>query len=211
MRVTTGIAGGRSLVVPKSELRPTQDKVRQALFSSLGGSVPGCRFLDLFAGSGSVGIEAWSRGAAFACCVEKDFKAVEAMEKNRAALRIPADALQIVKADVTKFLAGYRGEAFDFVFADPPYQRTAGFAPTLRRAKEDRGQKSEVRGQRSETEGRWSENVLAAIAAGSILKADGLLIFEQGEDEAVHEAPGWGVIQVRDYGAARLVFYRKAT
>ncbi len=201
MRITTGIVGGREIAVPKSDLRPTQDKVRQALFSSLGESIVGARVLDLFAGSGSVGLEAWSRGAEFVCFVEQDFRGVEAIKRNIESFKIPAAAVQVIRADAEKFLARPMiATPFDLVFADPPYRR------------------SEVRGQRSETgksdrlkaapQTGWGEKVLSLVETGSILRANGILIFEQGDDEAVCEAAGWEMLRERRYGSTRLVFYR---
>ena len=85
MRITGGSFGGRNLLVPKSdEIRPTQDRVREALFNIIQFEVPGCDFLDLFAGSGAVGIEALSRGAASVTFVEQNRRHVAVLEKNLA-------------------------------------------------------------------------------------------------------------------------------
>ena len=198
MRITTGIVGGRNILVPKSALRPTQDKVRQAFFSSLGDAIVGCRFLDLFAGSGAVGIEAWSRGAAFVCFVESDGRAIETIYRNVEDLGVPSEAIRIMKTDVARFLERpIFPKPFDFLFADPPYRK-----PGVR------GQRSEVRSPRAEVVGRWAEKVLAGVTACSILSSRGLLVFEQGDDEPVVDVAGWGIVQERRYGAARLVFYR---
>lgn len=195
MRITTGIVGGRNILVPKSEVRPTQDKVRQALFSSLGDAVVGCRFLDLFAGSGAVGIEAWSRGAEFVCCVESDQRAVETIYRNVEALKIPAEAMRIMKLDVARFLErAIFPKPFDFIYADPPYLRS-----------ELRGQKSAGR----KIERPWAEKVLAGVAGCSILAPSGLLVFEQGDDEPVLDVTGWGILQERRYGGAKLIYYRR--
>ena len=71
LRITGGTHRGRNIKVPKDDVRPTQDMVREALFSILQVDIGGCRFLDLYGGSGAVGLEAWSRGADFVCWVEK--------------------------------------------------------------------------------------------------------------------------------------------
>ena len=84
MRVIAGTAGGLRLVVPKTGLRPTMDRVKAAIFSSLGERVVGARVLDLFAGTGALGIEALSRGAASVMLVESDRAAVAAIEQNLA-------------------------------------------------------------------------------------------------------------------------------
>ena len=82
MRVIAGSAGGIRLAVPKRGVRPTMDRVKAAIFSSLGDSVGGARVLDLFAGSGALGIEALSRGASSAVFVEEDWQSAEIIERN---------------------------------------------------------------------------------------------------------------------------------
>jgi len=84
MRVIAGSAGGIQLDVPKSGVRPTMDRVKAAIFSSLGELVPGARVLDLFAGTGALGLEALSRGAASALFVEENAAAISAIERNLA-------------------------------------------------------------------------------------------------------------------------------
>ncbi len=121
MRIIAGAAKGRQLVVPKgTELRPTADRVREALFSSLQPVVPGARVLDLFAGSGALGLEALSRGAAAATFVERAGRSLEALRRNVAIVGL-ADTV-VVAGDVRATLAGeVPGAPFDLVLADPPY------------------------------------------------------------------------------------------
>ncbi len=125
MRVVAGTYGGRRLVAPPGDTtRPTSDRVREALFSVLGPSIAGARVLDLYAGSGALGIEALSRGAAVAVFVDRSPPAIKAIRANLAALAIEADvrrseSLQALRA------AAARGEAYDLVFLDPPYRRAA--------------------------------------------------------------------------------------
>lgn len=207
MKITTGMAGGRTIEVPKGALRPTQDKVRQALFSSLGEAVAGARVLDLFAGSGAVGFEAWSRGAEFVCFVEQDARAAEVIRRNAVAFGLPKDVYQIIKADVAAVLARpLFPEPFTLIFADPPYRRTlfrrdkaAGGLPKAETGKQTR--------EAAPADGSWQETVLNGVAAGPILSRNGLLIFEQGDDEAVCQGTSWRVIRERSYGAAKLVYY----
>ncbi len=99
-------------------LRPTPDRVRETLFNWLGQDLPGWTCLDLFAGSGALGFEAASRGARRVVMIERDAKAVSALEKNRALL--DASAVDILRADALAWLASNR-EAFDLVFIDPPF------------------------------------------------------------------------------------------
>lgn len=122
MRVIAGTAGGRRLAVPPGRaVRPTSERVREALFSALGPIVPGARVLDLYAGSGALGIEALSRGAEQAVFVERAPAAVRVIRGNLADLGIEGGV--VVAAEVGSVDAYIRrGGPFDVVFADPPYQ-----------------------------------------------------------------------------------------
>ncbi|MEA2439495.1 MAG: rRNA (guanine966-N2)-methyltransferase [Thermoleophilaceae bacterium] len=128
MRVVAGAYRGRRIEAPAGRAtRPTSDRVREALFSILG-PIEGVRVLDLFAGSGALGIEALSRGAAEAVFVESDARAAAAVRRNLDALGIQA---LVHRRDAFSWLASAAGaeEPFDLVFADPPYSsasRTAG-------------------------------------------------------------------------------------
>jgi len=123
VRVIAGTHGGRRLIAPPGDTtRPTSDRVREALFSVLGPSVQGAHVLDLFAGSGALGIEALSRGAATAVFVDRAPKAVEAIRANLAALGIEAD-VRLMEARAWLRTASARAEAYDLVFLDPPYRR----------------------------------------------------------------------------------------
>ena len=132
MRVIAGTAGGLTLHVPRSDLRPTMDKVRGAIFDSLRDVVPDARVLDLFAGSGALGIEALSRGAASVTFVESDRRAVESIQRNLATTRLSGT---VHGGDVFSFVDRLAGPAaFDLVFADPPYAHRPGerdFTPEL--------------------------------------------------------------------------------
>ena len=119
MRVIAGQAKGTPLqTVPGSGTRPISDRVKEALFDVLAGEVPGARVLDLFAGTGSVGIEALSRGAAQAVFVEKQSKAVATIRTNLQRTGL-MDRARVVKADVFRFLGG-EPEPFDLVYVAPP-------------------------------------------------------------------------------------------
>ena len=119
-RIIGGVAGGRRLSMPKGQAtRPTSDRVREGLFSSLGGDLTGRTFLDLYAGSGAVGLEAASRGATTVFLVERDARAVVVLRSNAAAVGLPN---VVVRAEnVARFLAEPLVTAFDVVFLDPPY------------------------------------------------------------------------------------------
>jgi 16S rRNA (guanine966-N2)-methyltransferase len=127
LRVVAGQFKGRRLAAPRgTRTRPTADRVREALFSMLG-DVDGAHVLDLYAGSGALGIEALSRGAASAVFVERDPRAVAAIERNLAAIGVEATVL---RRDVARFLAAEDG-AFDLVFCDPPYDSASRLAGPL--------------------------------------------------------------------------------
>jgi 16S rRNA (guanine966-N2)-methyltransferase len=128
MRVIAGEYRGRRLVTPAGfDVRPTSDRVREALFSILG-DIEGLRVLDLFAGSGALGIEALSRGATDAVFVENDHRAADAIQANLDAIGI-TDA-RLVRADALAWLRRAGGE-WDLVFLDPPYSSARNLAGTL--------------------------------------------------------------------------------
>jgi 16S rRNA (guanine(966)-N(2))-methyltransferase RsmD len=107
-------------------VRPTSSRVREALFDVLGGRVPGCAFLDLFAGTGAVGCEALSRGAARAVFVEADRRAARAAAENLRLLGGPAGEILEMEAGRALARLGERGERFDVVFLDPPWDLDLG-------------------------------------------------------------------------------------
>lgn len=127
MRVIGGMARGQRLIGPRSTgTRPTSDLVREALFDVIGPSVAGTGFLDLYAGTGAVGIEALSRGARRAVFVEKNRRQVEVIRDNLARTRLAGRA-EILPLDVARALAELAndGQEFEFVFMDPPYRDPA--------------------------------------------------------------------------------------
>ena len=124
MRVIAGTSRGRRLTAPdKASIRPTSDRVREAIFDILGsrGGVDGMAVADLFAGTGALGIEALSRGAASVVFVDTDPLAVAAVEENVAAVGLSDRVVEIVRADVLGWLGGRPPSTFDLVLCDPPY------------------------------------------------------------------------------------------
>ena len=194
MRITGGTLRGREIRVPGGAVRPTQDKVRAAIFSALGGFAAGARTLDLFAGSGALGLEAWSRGAADVCWVERDRRVLAVLQDNvrrlcpdggtRAQCRAQ-DAFRFLAQQAAPPAGGAPAAAgrWDLVLADPPYDRT-GTA-------------------------RWLEKTLPALEAGSMLRSGGLLVFEAGADEPPVARPGWSLLWDRTYGGTRVAMYRR--
>ncbi len=119
------IAGSRRSLplksVPGTDTRPTTDRIKETLFNILQSEIPGCRFLDVFAGSGGIGIEALSRGAAFAVFIENDSNAVRVIRDNISFTKF-GDAAHVLKGDAIRILSSQnRKDPFDIVFCDPPY------------------------------------------------------------------------------------------
>jgi 16S rRNA (guanine966-N2)-methyltransferase len=127
VRVITGIAKGRRLRSPETA-RPTADSVRSSIFNILGPDCRDARVLDLFAGSGALGIEALSRGAKHATFVDNDREACRAIEENLAVTRLEGT---LVRTDAERFLDGAPGEPYDLVFLDPPYERGLPFVAQI--------------------------------------------------------------------------------
>lgn len=183
MRVIAGSAGGTRLLVPEREVRPTMDRVKAAIFSSLGEFVIGARVLDLFAGTGALGIEALSRGAASATFVEENRGAVRAIEQNfvRTKLRGP---LRI--QEVFAFLQTSRGDAaYDIIFADPPYEKTR-------------------------QGGEFTRLLLDNENVARLLAPDGTFILEKRPEEQLIAPALWNIIRRKRYGATEVLFLRHA-
>lgn len=184
MRVVSGIAGGIPLIAPKTDLRPTMDRVKGAIFDSLGEAVAGARVLDLFAGSGALGIEALSRGAASATLVEKEARAVEAIHANLAKTRL--QGAQVHTLDIFSFLHRLAApESFDLILADPPYAKQKG----------DRD---------------FGAELLAEPALARALAPGGWFILEKLPGAPVPAGSGWELIRERRYGATEVAFLRRA-
>jgi len=129
MRVIAGVARGHSLIAPRDRgTRPITDRVKETLFGILGERVPEARVLDLYAGSGAIGIEALSRGAEHVTFVEQSRAAITALRANLDRTDLGASAT-IAPFDVERFLARTTEEAWDLVFLDPPYELRAIVAP----------------------------------------------------------------------------------
>ena len=180
MRITGGVHRGRVLKVPEGmEVRPTQDRVREALFNILMHDIAGARFLDLFAGSGAVGLEALSRGAASATFVELNARHISFIKTNAAMLKI---APQIVQADAYRYVSDFSGIPFDIAYADPPYAL------------------GEERGFLEMTQ---------MLAERNVVRPGGLFIAETTSRTALNEAPGWDLCRDREYGKSRLLIWKR--
>jgi 16S rRNA (guanine966-N2)-methyltransferase len=184
MRITGGVLAGRQPVVPKSGVRPTQDRVRAALFSMCAETVPGCRFLDLYAGSGAVGIEAWSRDAAHVCWVESNPRVLALLRANVATL-CGAERAQVIGMDALRFLrGGVVAVPFDMVFCDPPYLQGSGHDA--------------------------EREILLLCSASNVLADNGLVVIERADEELTEAVAGWKLVDDRRYGGTRLRFWKSA-
>ena len=179
MRVIAGSAGGIRLAVAKRGVRPTMDRVKAAIFSSLGDSVAGVRVLDLFAGSGALGIEALSRGASSAVFVEEDRQSVEIIERNLAKAKLKG---RVRQQDVSDFLR-HASDAvtFQIIFADPPYEKT----------KEDES---------------YTEKLVASEVLPRLLDSSGVFVLEKRPNEFLPEMKLWRIIRQKTYGATEVLF-----
>lgn len=128
MRIISGVYRGRVLKSPPSlKTRPTSDRLRETLFNILNPKINGdTRLLDLCAGTGAIGIEALSRGAAFVKFVDKSRKACGLIEANLDLLEVPEDETEVVCSSAEDFVRRANDESFDIVFFDPPYKNDYG-------------------------------------------------------------------------------------
>jgi 16S rRNA (guanine966-N2)-methyltransferase len=184
MRLTSGRFGGRMLVAPADAgIRPTSDRVRQAIFNVLehrdfgtGFLLEGTRVIDLFAGTGALALEALSRGAAFALFVEEAAESRALIRRNVEALGLTG-ATRIWRRDACN-LGPHTGDAFGLAFLDPPYRKGL-IAPAL-----------------------------GALRDGAWLAPDALLVVENASDEAAPEAAGFALLDARIHGETRVSFLR---
>jgi 16S rRNA (guanine966-N2)-methyltransferase len=180
MRIIAGIAKGMTLAVPRGEAtRPTSDRVREAIFSSLGARVTGARVLDLFAGTGALGLEAASRGAAAVVFVERGRAALAALERNLAGFKQQRGAdvdLTVWRGEVLRELPGLSGP-FDLIFADPPYE----IEPSP---------------------------LLAAIATANVLAEEGRFVLETSRRTELDAGEFWECERAATYGDTRVSYLR---
>jgi 16S rRNA (guanine966-N2)-methyltransferase len=179
MRIIAGSAGGRPLKAPPDGLRPTMDRVRAAVFSSLGDLVPGARCLDLFAGSGAMGIEALSRGAAEAVFVDSNERCSRCIREN---LRMAGVEASVQTLDAHRFLDLYAEPAsFDLVFADPPYFKR-------------------------DTDTDHAAQLAANAKLAATLRPGGLLVLEKNARAAFPDTPLFETVKTKRYGGSEILY-----
>ena len=192
MRVIAGSAGGLTLQPPGKGTRPTMDRVRAAIFSSLGERVPEARVLDLYAGSGALGIEALSRGAASATFVEHHGPTAGLIRKNLQSTHLDRIGGGVQQMDAMRFLDLYAGsESFDLIFADPPY------------LKDCRPSSGEIINN--------ADKVLAHPNLPTALGEEGLLILECERRQPLPSLTPWEVLSDRSYGESRILILRRVS
>lgn len=185
MRIVGGQYRGKALIAPEGRAtRPTSDRARESIFNILdhapwSAGVVDRRIIDLFAGSGGLGLEALSRGAAFCLFVETDEAARGAIRDNIEALHL-FGCTRIHRRDATDLgpRPASAGGAFDIAFLDPPYGQGLG------------------------------NRTLAELAAHAWIQPGALVVLERGADEAPLQAPGYEGLDERRYGAAQVNFLR---
>jgi 16S rRNA (guanine966-N2)-methyltransferase len=181
MRIIAGSAGGIPLRLPKHDIRPTMEKIRGAIFSSLGDRIIGARVLDLFAGSGAFGLEALSRGAANATFVDHRRDAIAAIQSNFEKTKLRG---AIIRLDVFGFLKSNR-EPFDLIFADPPYSK-------------------------SPSDPDPASQLLLSPFAVAALTNDGLLILERAAGSTAVDPRIWSVVRAKRYGGTEVLILAKS-
>jgi len=184
-RLSGGEYRGREIRVPHRNVRPTQERVRAAIFNSLAERIPGCRFLDLFAGSGGVGLEAWSRGAATVCWVEADKTVFALLTENVRLICRRNDSsgkaggvTMPVRSEVCGFMERCAAGPFDVVFLDPPY---AGDPLLVRKT-------------------------LRLAVERSILAPNGVIVVEESASRPPELYTGLTEVRSRNYGDTRVRF-----
>ncbi len=183
MRIIAGLAKGMPLAVPRAGVRPTADRIREAIFSSLGARVVEARVLDLFAGTGALGLEAASRGATFVMFVENARSAIECLERNLATFRRNREvacefsvARAVVETQLRKLAT--TGETYSLIFADPPY-------------------------------GQEAQDLLRDEILPQLIADDGLLVLESAKRDTLAVTTPWESVREATYGDTRVDFLRR--
>jgi len=181
LRIIAGDAKRKLLKVPPAVSRPTTDRVRENIFNLIYDLVQESKVLDLFAGSGAMGLEAASRGANHVVFVESDRGACRIIQENIKKTELSAYC-QVASQEALSFLKNNR-QTFDLIFADPPYWKTAGDIDHV-------------------------ANLLSSQPLQDSLTDDGYLLIEQFEHAPVHESEAWKLIENRKYGSCRILLYQ---
>lgn len=186
LKITAGKYKGRSIkTVQGKDVRPTTARVRESLFQILGHRLEGANFLDIFGGSGCMGLEALSRGAQFVCVVEKNSTHLALIREAYTTLKITSPEYKLVLADAFQFAKKPalppNGQPYDLVFIDPPF-RLEGI-----------------------------EGLLESLARSNAISADSLILWEYPIHHIPVEIPGLECVDTREYGDSGVKFYKLAS
>lgn len=179
LRVISGTARGKKLLSPKGyDTRPTTDRIKESLFNILAYEIADTYFLDLFSGTGAIGIEALSRGAAKAVFVDKSFESINIIEKNLKNSKLYENAV-IMKMDFINAISKLKKEGmlFDIIFLDPPYGTDL------------------------------AEKAISEIFHSKLLKETGFIIVEQSEDDDISFIDKINILKIKEYTRTKMVFF----
>jgi 16S rRNA (guanine(966)-N(2))-methyltransferase RsmD len=200
MKILTGCLKGLVLKSPKGRLRPTQNKVRKAIFDVLADSIRGAHFLELFAGSGAVGIEALSCGADFVWFVENDRNSLRLLNQNLANIKI--DNYQVIPADAFRAIEQFarQKKQFDFIFLDPPYYSQCNQLQNNLYRISDRN---------SSSHRDISKKTLQMLSSCDILKISGLVIIQHYKKDIIPKnIYNFNLFKKKIYGDTVVSFYQ---
>lgn len=173
MRIITGRARGLQLTTPKNfDVRPTADRVKESVFNIIGSKIIGARVLDLFAGTGNLGLESWSRGAEAVTFIDESRESLRLVQSNITKCRAEKDCT-VIKGNAVNVIErlAKQGEGFDFAFCDPPYNKG------------------------------WVGKIINAIANHPALKQGGYLVVERAVHEGIESLPAaFELIRSEKYG-----------
>lgn len=182
MRIIAGTAGRRNFRVPKGIVRPTTDRTREAMFSMLSSYITGAKVLDLFSGSGALGLESLSRGATSCVFVDESRDSTNTIRMNLKTLRLNGG--KVVQSDVIRMISKVSLNKYDVIFADPPYWKNVGDRDFVKEMFE-------------------SENF------EELLMEDGMLIIESDERAEINCGEKWEQIDRRKYGGCAIYFFQR--
>lgn len=181
MRIITGRARGLQLTTPKNmDVRPTADRVKESLFNIIGSKIIEAEVLDLFAGTGNLGLESWSRGAAAVTFIDESRESLRLVQSNIAKCRAQKNCT-VIKGNAVNVIDKlyHQGQRFDFAFCDPPYNKG------------------------------WLAKIVQALSAAPLLKSGGYLIVERAQHETIEPLPdNYELVRSSRYGETLIDFIR---
>ena len=173
MRIITGRARGLQLNTPKNfDVRPTADRVKESVFNIIGSKIIGTKVLDLFAGTGNLGLESWSRGAEAITFIDESNESLRLVQNNIAKCRADKDCT-VIKGNAVNVIDRLhkQGQLFDFAFCDPPYNKG------------------------------WIEKIINALVTSPVLNQGGYLVVERAVHEAIDNLPtAFELVRSEKYG-----------